>query len=143
MPVPHTVPTSFKAPPVRELFTKAYWDGLNHGKLMLQVCGDCARITHPPGPVCSSCLSDNVTYREAKGLGTVYAFTVSHRPLHEEFKKDLPYVVALVDLDEGVRIMTWLVGCKPEDMRIGMRVKATYERITDEIALHRFQPAQD
>ena len=141
MPVPGSIPASFKAPPKREPFTKAYWDGLRQGRLMLQVCGDCAKITHPPGPVCAHCLSGNITYKAASGRGTVYAFTVSHRPLHEEFRKDVPYTVALVDLEEGVRIMTWLVNCPPEGAKIGMRCEAIFESISDGTSLHRFRPA--
>ena len=140
MSVPGSIPASFKAPPKREPFTKAYWDGLSEGRITLQVCGDCGKITHPPGPLCVHCLSDRVAYQPASGLGTVYAFTISHRPLHEEFRKDVPYTVALVDLDEGPRIMTWLVNCGEGEPRIGMRVKATFERVSEDSSLHRFVP---
>ncbi len=135
-----SIPHSFKAPAKRDRFTAAYWAGLREHKLMLQTCKDCGKITHPPGPLCTSCLSDKVEYRPASGRATLYAFTISHRPLHEEFRADLPYVVALVDLDEGVRIMTWIKDCQPEDLRIGMRVEIFFEKITDEVTLHRFRP---
>lgn len=137
-----SLPASFKAPAKRERFTEAYWAGARKHQLMLQTCRTCEKLTHPPGPLCKHCLSDEIDHRPASGLATVYAYTISHRPLHEEFKADLPYVVALVDLDEGVRIMTWIVDCKHEDLRIGMRVQVCFERITDDITLHRFRPLE-
>lgn len=138
---PASVPHSFKAPSKRERFTRAYWDGLRQGKLMLQTCRSCGKISHPPSPVCTHCLSTDIDHRPASGRAKVYAFTISHRPLHAEFQPDLPYVVALVDLEEGVRIMTWLVDCPHDQLKIGMDVEACYEKITDEVTLHRFRPA--
>jgi len=139
-PAVSSIPDSFKAPAKRDRFTQAYWAGLREHKFMLQTCKRCKKITHPPGPLCSWCLSNEVEYKPASGLATVYAFTVSHRPLHEEFRADLPYIVALVDLEEGVRIMTWIKDCKEEDLKVGMKVEVFFEQINDEVTLHRFRP---
>lgn len=140
MAIPASVPQSFKAPSRREPFTRAYWEGMKRGEFVLQTCPHCQTITHPPSPVCTGCLATDKTYRTASGRGTLYAFTVSYRPLHEEFKPDLPYVVALVDLEEGVRVMSWVTGCAPEALRIGMALEAWYEPIDGEVTLHRFRP---
>jgi uncharacterized OB-fold protein len=83
-----------------------------------------------------------VEWREVSGSGQVYSFTVVHRPPEAAFQKDVPYLLAIVQLDEGPRMMTNLVGCPIEAARIGMRVTPVYEDVTDEVTLVKFRPAE-
>ena len=76
---------------------------------------------------------------DARGTGSVYSYTVARRPAGPAFKPDAPYVVAIVELDEGARMMTNIVGCPPESVRIGQRVVVAYEDVTDEISLPKFR----
>ena len=133
---------SFKSPASRTLHSAAYWDGLERGQIVLQRCGDCGAYTHPPGPLCTACLSPNRTFVPMSGRGTVYTYTVTHRAMHPEFKPDLPYVIVYVKLEEGPMIASWLRGVDPaKDPIIGMPVEAIFERIDARTTLHRFRPA--
>jgi uncharacterized OB-fold protein len=80
-----------------------------------------------------------VTWVEASGRGTVYSYTVIRQNFSRSFKHLIPYVVALIDLDEGPRLMTNIIGCAPEDVRIGAAVRAHFEPVSDEVALPMFQ----
>jgi len=130
----------FKSPATRSPHSKAYWEGLQNGELVLQQCGDCAAYTHPPGPLCTACLSANRLYPALSGRGTLYTYTVIHRALHPEFKKDLPYVSVYVRLDEGPMLTSWLVDVDPANVKIGAAVEAVFEKIDERTTLHRFRP---
>ena len=132
-------PVSFKSPR-KSKWSSAYWEGLQQGKLVFQKCGDCGAWVHPPGPVCTTCLSRNLGYEAVSGRGSVYTYTVTHRPMHAEFEADAPYVIAYVNLDEGINIVSWLRNVEPGPDIIGTRVRAIFERIDDETTLHRFEP---
>lgn len=132
--------SSFKSPQPRSPHSKAYWQGLREGRIVIQKCAACGAFTHPPGPRCTNCLSEDRQYVALGGFGTVYTYTVTRRAMHEEFKADLPYVIAYVRTDEGLMLVTWLKDIAPEDVRIGMRVQACFERIDEQTTLHRFRP---
>lgn len=135
------VEASFKNPQVRSPHSAAYWEGLRNGKIVLQKCGDCGEWTHPPGPQCTSCLSANRTYVALSGRGTIYTYTVTHRAMHPEFKKDAPYIIVYVQLEEGLKLASWLTGIDPREVKIGMKVQAWFEKIDERTFLHRFRPA--
>jgi uncharacterized protein len=135
-----TAEYNFKAP-AKSSAAAAWWDGAKRGVLVLQHCEDCGAITHPPNAACTTCLSTSQRYEAASGQGEVYSYTVTTRPMHEEFVADAPYVVAYVRLDEGVTIATWLRDVEPGPDLIGKRVRAVFERIDDDTYLHRFVPA--
>jgi uncharacterized OB-fold protein len=132
-------PVSFKSPR-KSKWSAAYWDGLQQRKLVFQKCNDCGAWTHPPGPVCTSCLSRNVTHKAVSGKGHVYTYTVTHRPMHAEFQADAPYTIAYIKLDEGITIVSWLRNVEPSPEIIGARVRAIFEVIDSETTLHRFEP---
>lgn len=132
-------PHSFKAP-TKSVAATQWWAGASRGAITLQYCGDCGAITHPPGPNCTTCLSTDVTHRDASGLGTIYSYTVTTRPMHEEFVADTPYTIVYVKLDEGVTIVSWLRGVKPTPALIDSRVQVAFEKVDDETYLHRFEP---
>jgi uncharacterized OB-fold protein len=130
---------TFKSP-AKSKWADAYWEGARRGELVVQRCDDCGTITHPPGQVCAQCLSDKRSHVGLSGLGTVYSYTVTTRPMHEEFAADAPYTIVYVQLDEGVRIVSWLQDAEPTPDIIGTRVRVVFERIDDETYLHRFVP---
>lgn len=135
------VEETFKSPTIRSPHAKAYWDGLRDHKLVVQKCNDCGAYTHPPGPICTSCLSPNKSHVTMSGHGTVYTYTITHRPMHSEFKEDVPYAIIYVKLEEGPMIVSWLTGVDPQGAKIGMPVEIAFEKIDENTTLHRFRPA--
>jgi uncharacterized OB-fold protein len=120
--------------------SRGFWEGLARHQLHLQRCAGCARLRHPPRAVCPSCLSSAVEWVEASGRGTVYSFTVTHQNQAPGFRERLPYVLAIVELEEGVRLMANVTGCDPGVVRIGMPVFVEYEDMTDDVTLPAFRP---
>jgi uncharacterized OB-fold protein len=122
-----------------------YWEATREGRLLVQWCTDCDRGVFYPRAFCPHCggRGDALSWREASGRATIYAAVVEHRPeaAGAAFSGGQPYCVALVDLDEGVRMLTNIVGCPPEDVRIGMPVVLTWEPLSDGRRLALFEPA--
>jgi uncharacterized OB-fold protein len=106
----------------------------------VQRCDRCGRHQLYGRPHCLSCFGP-VAWVESSGRGTVHSFTVIRQSFARPFSEMIPFVVALVDLDEGARLMTNVVGCAPEDVRIGMPVQVEWEQVSDEAALPMFRPA--
>lgn len=115
-----------------------YWAALNENRLVLKNCGDCGRAHFYPRELCPHCHSANLTWIEASGRGEIYSFTVCRRPAGPAFAADVPYVVALVDLAEGPRMMTRIVG-DPAAVAIGQKVGVVFERQSDDLALPVFR----
>ena len=126
--------------PIPNEDTKPFWDGLKEHKLRIQKCSQCGQFRFPPRIICPYCMSLESEWVEVEGGATVYAFTVVHRAYTPAYESELPYVVAIVELEEGVRLVTNIVGCKPEQVAIGMRVQLSFEDVTPEFTLHRFRP---
>ncbi len=120
--------------------TRAYWEGCGRHELILQRCRSCGTLQHRPRALCVSCLSDEIEHFPASGRGTVYSFTVTHQNQAPGFREALPYVLAYVELEEGVRLLTNIVGCSPEDVRIGLPVEVEYAQLEGDIAVPRFHP---
>ncbi len=126
--------------PVPTPETQHFWDGTRAGRLLLQRCGACADVYFPPRPFCPACSSREVEVFNASGDAVLYSYVISHRP-HPAF--DGPYSIAVVQLEEGPRMMTNIIGCDqtPEALRLDMALTVTFETITDDIALPLFRPA--
>jgi uncharacterized protein len=121
--------------------TEFFWAGTQVGELRIQRCGDCGALRHPPGPACLRCgATRNQGYQVAAGTGTVYSYVVHRHPPVPG--KALPIVIALVELDEGVRIMAELTGIEPDKVSIGMPVQASFIRIDDDLVLPGWRPAE-
>ena len=118
--------------PIVNADSAPYWEGARQDKLLLQQCADCGAIRFFPRYLCTECGSDRVDWIEASGRGTVHSFTVVHRAAFPEFQAQTPYVVALVDLEEGPRMMTNIVGDGALDVEIGEPVTVTFEARGDE-----------
>jgi len=129
---PLPTPTSLSAP---------HWEGCRQGVLRVQRCRVCATYVFIPQPICTGCQRDALEWVESSGRGRVYSFTTVHRPPRPEF--DVPYVVAIIELDEGWHMLTNLIGCAPDQIAVDMPVVVTFERISDDISLPMFRPAPE
>jgi uncharacterized OB-fold protein len=120
--------------------TEPYWAGALRGELLIQRCDACAQHWHPPLPRCPACHSAAITWVAASGRGRVYTYTVVYHATHVAMKDKVPYISALIQLDEGPRILTNLRNCAEEDVRVDMPVKVLFEPLSDEISLPQFEP---
>jgi len=118
-----------------------FWEGCRNYELLIQKCQDCQAFNFYPKMYCANCLSSNLEWVKASGKGKVYSHMTVYAYQPTEFAHDVPYVVAIVVLDEGVRMMTNIVGCPPEKVQCEMRVEVVFERATEEITLPKFKPA--
>ncbi len=117
-----------------------YWAAARRHELMLQRCDECGRFRFYPRIICPDCLSDTFQWQRVSGRGTVYSFTVIYRPPTPAFQNQVPYVLALIDLPEGVRMMSNVVGCDHRDVYIGMPVDVIFDDVSEEITLPKFRP---
>ena len=119
--------------------TEFFWNGLRENRLLIQRCGGCGKLRHPPRPMCPHCRSLEWTAIESSGRGTVYSFVMPHEPKFSFF--EYPYVVVLVELEEGVRLVSNLTGIDPSDVTPGLPVEVYYQEFDDGLVLHQFRPS--
>ncbi|MFG2344960.1 Zn-ribbon domain-containing OB-fold protein [Streptomyces phaeochromogenes] len=112
--------------PEVDAFTRPYWDAAAEGRLLLRRCGACGRAHHYPREFCPRCWSEDVTWERASGRATLYTWSVVHRNDLPPFGSRTPYVAAVVDLAEGPRMMTEVVGCGEEALRVGMALEVAF-----------------
>ena len=127
--------------PAADWQTRPYWEGCGRGELVLQRCSACGTVQHRPRGLCASCLSSELVHFVASGRGTVHTFTVTHQNGMPGFREACPYVLAYVELAEGPRLLTHVVGCPPERVAIGMPVRADFVPTGDGLGVPRFVPA--
>ncbi len=120
--------------------SRGWWEALARHELHVQRCRDCGATRLPPRAVCPACLSSATEWVRASGRATVYSFTVTHQNQAPGFRDELPYVLAIVELAEGPRLMTNVVECAPDAVRIGMAVEVVFDDVTPEITLPKFRP---
>jgi uncharacterized OB-fold protein len=123
--------------------TEEFWAATTQGKLLLRRCDECQTIIWYPRPFCPACGSLKTSWTEASGRGTVYTFTVVHRSGVPGYREALPYVVAYVELAEGPRILTNIVDCEPDQVKVGMGVRVVFNDTGQGSALYRFRPDED
>ena len=116
-----------------------WWEGVNAGKLLIQRCGGCGTLRHPPRPMCPRCQSLEWDTVESSGRGTVYSFVVSHHPQVPAF--DYPLAIGLIELEEGTRLVSNVVDIDPADVHVGMPVEVVFEAVDDDFTLPLFRPA--
>ena len=119
--------------------SRPHWDGCRAGELRYQRCSACDRAVFIPQPACPGCFGDTLAWAVSAGRGSVYSFTVVHRPQRPVF--EVPYAVAIVELEEGFSMLTNLVDCAMEAIEIGMSVEVSFRKLSDEITLPYFRPA--
>ena len=118
-----------------------FWDGLREHKLLFQQCSDCGTVRHPIEPMCGNCGSLEWGTMESSGHGTVYTWILSHHPNNDD---DIPpRLVVLVNLDEGIRLVSNLVGIDRDDMTNDIEVTVDYAERDDGVVLHQFRPVAD
>lgn len=118
-----------------------FWNGLREGKLQLQQCAACRSYQYPPETFCYECGSTDIEWKTASGRGTVYSFITVHQRFHAAFTDEIPYNVSIVQLEEGPRIVSNVIGIPPHDVQVDMAVKASPQPITDERNALYFKPA--
>ncbi len=119
--------------PVVTADTAFFWDGTARGELRIQRCGGCGALRHPPGPMCPACGADKPEYVLAAGTGEVYSYVVHHHPPVPGHQA--PFVIALVQLTEGVRMVGELLGVDPGQVRVGMPVRAEFVKVDSDLTL--------
>ena len=120
--------------------TKPYWDSCRMGRLVLQRCDRCREYQFYPRGICAHCWSSEVRWVESAGRGSVWTYTVTYQNRTPGFDGG-PYVLALVELEEGVKMFTNIVECDPAQVHIGMPVEVTFVKATDQITVPYFKPA--
>lgn len=114
-PVPEVQPWSLR-----------FWEGTKQGQLLIQFCQDCKSNIFYPRKYCPECWSAKLDWKQASGKAKVYTFSTAYSMVEPKFMDELPYTIAYVDLDEGVRLMTRIVECKPEEIHVGMDVEVVF-----------------
>lgn len=127
-PLPHPSP-----------LTRPFWDGARRRELWVQSCGSCGGYIFYPRYICPACGADRLGWDQVSGLGRVFTYTVARKPTHPAFADRVPYIIAVVELDEGPKLTTNVVGIDPEDVSIGLPVRASYED-AGEVTLVHFEP---
>ena len=121
--------------------TKPYWDSCRRGDLVIQKCDDCNKYQFYPRGICSNCWSNNIQWVKSTGRGTIWTYTVTYQNRTLGFAQDVPYILALVELDEGVKMFTNIVECETSNVQIGMPVEVTFVQASNQISVPYFRPA--
>lgn len=120
--------------------TETYWQGCRNHELLLQRCSQCDESQFYPRIVCNKCMSDDLQWVRASGRGEVLTFTIVRHAVSKGYAADVPYVVALIRLDEGPIMMSNVVDCDPESVVIGTPVEVLFEDWSDEVSIPQFRP---
>jgi len=116
-----------------------FWEACRRHSLVLPTCAECGKAHLPPGPICPYCFSDRMTWKQATGKGRISTWTVVHKAWFPAFRNDIPYNVVQVELDEGPRLTSSLVGLSAGTPKIGQRVEVVFDDVDDTLTLHRFR----
>ena len=127
--------------PQPSALSQPFWDACKRGELVVQRCDDCGERVFIPQVACTRCFSPKLAWVPSSGRGTVYSFTIVHRPQQPAFT--VPYVVAIVEMEEGWYTLTNIVGCDPEAVRIGLPVAVEFREMSDTITLPLFHPTDE
>lgn len=117
-----------------------FWQGCRDHKLLLQYCLACGKHQFYPRVICANCMSEQLEWREASGCGTLETYTIVTRAVSDAYAADVPYVIALITLEEGPRLMSNVIGCDVESVKCGLAVEVVFERWSDEITMPKFRP---
>jgi uncharacterized protein len=135
------MPEYNKPIPVPSAESQAYWDGLRDRKLLMPRCDACGKYWFPPSLLCPHCNATNWTWASTSGRGRIFSYVVYHRVYHPGFADEVPYAVAVIELDEGPRMVSNVIGIAPDKLACDLRVEVVYQPITDTITLPKFKPA--
>jgi len=125
--------------PAPGAMTAPFWEGTRNNRLLLQKCLDCGAFRWTPQLLCRDCLSERTEWTEVSGGGRLFSYTIVHRPPVPAFKA--PYVLAVVELAEGPLMLSNIVDCAQDELKVGMQLKVIFERASEAITLYKFKPA--
>jgi uncharacterized OB-fold protein len=125
--------------PSKDLDAKPFWESCKSHSMALQICVSCGRFRYPPRSLCPKCHSTEAELRPVSGRGRVYVSLVMCHSYGPAWEKDVPYNVSIVELEEGVHMWSNVVGCSPDEVKIGDDVTIIYDDVTEEIALPKFR----
>jgi uncharacterized OB-fold protein len=135
------MPEYNKPIPVPSAESQAYWDGLRDRKLLMPRCDACGKYWFPPSLLCPHCNATKWTWTSTSGRGRIFSYVVYHRVYHPGFADEVPYAVAVIELDEGPRMVSNVIGIAPDKLACDLRVEVVYQPITDTITLPKFKRA--
>ena len=121
--------------------TEPFWQGLRNEQVLLQRCEDCGSWIFYPRSNCSNCLSTNLKWHQVSGEGTLYTFTVTHQATAPHFVDEVPQLIAMIDLNEGVRLTSTLVADESDDLKVGAKVVPVFDHVSDDVTLLRYRLA--
>jgi uncharacterized OB-fold protein len=122
---------------------REFWEGTRRGELRMQKCGACGHIRYPVALVCPKCLSPEAEWTPLSGRGTVFSYVVFHQVYNAGFRDEVPYNVALIQLEEGPRLFSNVVGAANAEVKVGDAVEIVYDPVTPTVTLPRFRPVKD
>lgn len=120
--------------------TRPYWEACKRHELLIQECSQCGAQQFYPRTICASCSAAELHWVQASGFGTVVSWTIVRHPVSPAYAADIPYVIALIGLDEGPTMMAQIVDCEPESVQSGMPVEVCFEDWTPDITMPNFRP---
>jgi uncharacterized OB-fold protein len=135
----HTNAGYLKPLPAMEGLTQEFYGWCKQHELRFQRCADCGAWRHVPREMCAACGSWKWEWAPSSGRGTVFTWTVASRALHPAFQQNVPYAPTVIEMEEGVRLLSEVVDCAPEQLKIGMRVEVVFDDVTPEITLPKFR----
>ncbi len=121
--------------------TKEFYGFCRAGELRFQRCTSCGKWRHVPRPMCGGCGSWEWEWSVSSGKGKLFTWTVVRRAMHPAFPEDVPYAPAVIEMEEGVRLVSWVVDCPPEELERGMPVEVLFEAASPEVSLPKFKRA--
>lgn len=139
--MPDEQPRESRPLPQVDDLSRPFFEGARRGVLRIQHCPGCGAYQMPGRLACDECMSGELEWVEASGRGTVFSFVVMHQQYHPAFEP--PYNVALVELEEGPRLVTSIVGIANDDIRVRMPVEVEFEDVSEEVSMPRFRPASE
>jgi hypothetical protein len=119
---------------------RPFWQATKKNELRMQQCLDCQHIRYPINHVCPKCLSEKAEWKQLSGRGEVFSYIVFHQVYHPGFAKDVPYNVAMIQLEEGPRMISNVVGVPVDQVKVGDKVEAVFDPVTEDITVPRFSP---
>ena len=133
--------TYSKPLPALDGLTKEFYNWCRRGDLRFQRCTACQTWRHVPRPMCAACGSFEATWQRSSGRGTVFSWTVTERAMHPAFRDATPYAPVIIEMEEGVRLVSEVLHCSPDELEIGMPVELVLDHVTPEITLPKFRRA--
>lgn len=130
-----------KPVPIVNTWARPFWNAAKEERLIIQQCAECGRHVFYPRIACPHCAADSLKWVEASGKGTVYSYTVVEANAPSAFLDDIPFVIAVIRLEEGVQMLSNVVGCDPDTVECDMPVQVTFEKLNDEFTLPKFKPS--